>query len=941
VSKADARGEDTSAADESGSDEEHEEHQASGTVVAPLRRTTTTKLRSGYGGHPRARREVGEQLPQEEDRATRAGRGKRPGAKKAVAAEVYGEHDQEEVKASTPVEFLELLLVRATPRVLRALREALVLGDELWLKTFLELDGVVKLLHVISRHNRAYRKSNLDLAIQLEAVRCVKVLLDSELGTTAILADKTYLGVVSLTMDTDHVELRRKTPKILAKIGSLSPLGHERVLDALNYFRQHKSERLRFTKLVRSLASVEDLRYRTNVFYLINVIVNYPEQTLQDRLLLRDEFRRLGLNSLIETLRREEDIVLTSHLDMYVESQLEDMRAVEFQNLNMSDPVDIAKKLHDQTIGTKAFDAFLGVLQHLLVIPPSAEGRATFQQIEETTAMLVKGERGELSYADLKNALEQKLSTEVAEGDQADVSRLQQELLALRQRSVELAKQHEQHVLDLAKQHKLVKEQLEAEVQSLRGKLASGGAAESISSRTAASILPSAAVVATKPGEVEQKTATASFEGSAPAPPPPPGAPAPPPPPGAPGPPPPPGSTGSGANAWKYQPSVPVKQLHWSKIHANKLESNAIWHKLDWAAVELETDQLEAMFARRPSKEKRQREEAAEKQKKASSQIVSMLDIKRANNIGIMLSQFRMNAADIRTALLEMDEDILKPHRVSAILQNLPTPEEREMIENYNGEHSRLGNVENYFYHILAVPHLRERLELLKLKQNFEELTEDERFHVNMLLSAAEQVSNSQALAHVLETVLAVGNFLNYSRFRTPSTAFRIDFLDKLSGTRSVDNKANMMHFLAQHLEKHSPEVLDIAQELDQVEPASHLPSKQIISVMKKLSVDLQNIERDLRKFEPSSTETFVNDNYPLVAETFLKAAQGQAQQLNAELKGMEKTLATMAEMLGENIEFTPPEQIFATIASFVIDLEQAHHDNQRRKAIARKSCNK
>jgi Diaphanous FH3 Domain len=202
------------------------------------------------------------------------------------------------------------------------------------------------------------------------------------------------------------------------------------------------------------------------------------------RLLLffSDEFRRLGINSLVDTLRRDEDATLTAQLDRYVESQQEDLRAVEFQNLNMSDPIDIAKKLHDQTIGTQAFDAFLALLQHLLLIPASAEGRATFRQVEETAGLLVNGEQGELNYSDLKSALEHKISAEAADGSHSDVARLQQELLSLRSNAVEQQKQHEKHVLQLTKQHKLVKEQLEAEVQSLRGKLASGGVLEVSSS---------------------------------------------------------------------------------------------------------------------------------------------------------------------------------------------------------------------------------------------------------------------------------------------------------------------------------------------------------------------------------------------------------------------------------------------------------------------------
>jgi diaphanous 1 len=251
-----------------------------------LRRQTTTKLRSGYR-YERTCVGEDEALESGASDGRKSTRVQRRRVARPTAAEVYGEHDQEVVVARSPVEFLELMHVRATPRVLRALFAALLSGDALWQKTFLDLAGLVKLLDVISRHDRKYHKSNLDLTIQVEAVRCVKALLKSQAGVDALLSDGNFLGVLSLTMDADHVQLRRKAPKIMATLGTLSPLGHTRVLEALSYFRTHKSERLRFTKMVHSLASVEDLRYRTHVFSLINVIVNSPYHSLQDRLMLR------------------------------------------------------------------------------------------------------------------------------------------------------------------------------------------------------------------------------------------------------------------------------------------------------------------------------------------------------------------------------------------------------------------------------------------------------------------------------------------------------------------------------------------------------------------------------------------------------------------------------------------------------------------------------
>ena len=65
---------------------------------------------------------------------------------------------------------------------------------------------------------------------------------------------------------------------------------------------------------------------------------------------------------------------------------------------------------------------------------------------------------------------------------------------------------------------------------------------------------------------------------------------------------------------------------------------------------------------------------------------------------------------------------------------------------------------------------------------------------------ASPQVRSSRALKAVLETTLALGNFLNGSSAKGGAWGFKIDSLNKLIGTKTVDGSSTLLHYLARQL---------------------------------------------------------------------------------------------------------------------------------------------
>ena len=134
----------------------------------------------------------------------------------------------------------------------------------------------------------------------------------SQLGYHEVVSSPTMITHVAYSLHESNAKLRALVTTVLAAIGFLSVQeGHKAVISALSDYRIEFSEAFRFEGLITSLrlpeveyddgASVPEAEEegiweaRTAVMSLINAITTCPD-TLEDRVLLRDEFTRRGLN---------------------------------------------------------------------------------------------------------------------------------------------------------------------------------------------------------------------------------------------------------------------------------------------------------------------------------------------------------------------------------------------------------------------------------------------------------------------------------------------------------------------------------------------------------------------------------------------------------------------------------------------------------------------
>lgn len=168
-------------------------------------------------------------------------------------------------------------------------------------------------------------QSDEDETVQIECVKCLRVLMNTDVGPFSadlcnrklinrrlkagfeqVLAHSHLITYIAYCLYTSSNKLRAQVADVLAVLSVLSlAAGHRVVLAALSDFRVAHDEKFRFEYLVNSIRlsgpeeeqPMEDSgiwEYRTTALSLVNAISNSPED-LEERIMLRAEFERRGL----------------------------------------------------------------------------------------------------------------------------------------------------------------------------------------------------------------------------------------------------------------------------------------------------------------------------------------------------------------------------------------------------------------------------------------------------------------------------------------------------------------------------------------------------------------------------------------------------------------------------------------------------------------------
>ena len=163
-----------------------------------------------------------------------------------------------------------------------------------------------------------------------------------------------------------------------------------------------------------------------------------------------------------------------------------------------------------------------------------------------------------------------------------------------------------------------------------------------------------------------------------------------------------------------------MKDFFWTPV-PNKNVEGTLWTELNDDSVKLDLDELDALFALKKKEDLPMKTESMGKPKKVKK-LVLVDNPTRQQNVGIAITRFRMSYNDLRLALMKVDETIIHLDLIGTLLKLVPTSEEIETVQQYEGDWTLVSDVDRFFNAMGSIPRLTVRLRCMKYKLTFEEI---------------------------------------------------------------------------------------------------------------------------------------------------------------------------------------------------------------------------
>ena len=433
---------------------------------------------------------------------------------------------------------------------------------------------------------------------------------------------------------------------------------------------------------------------------------------------------------------------------------------------------------------------------------------------------------------------------------------------------------------------------------------------------------------------------------------PPPGPPGPPPP----GPPPPPGGGPPGPpppGGLKKapvgpKPKVPMKGFLWSKLAAAQA-SKSVFKDMDFSKVDLDLSALESQFGAKVIESKAGAKAAGGDASSGTGgasgtpkkeSLVSFVDAKRLQNIGIFVQTFKHTFRDMAEAILMVNDEIVNSEMAVKLMDNAPLPDEITQIIGFinsgNGV-DKLQNVDKFFYQLSFVPHLVPRLQCIAFKLNFESKATELKVSALRVKKANKELEKAGAtMKLLLEYVLAVGNFFNNGTARGNAGGFQLSSLAQLTSTKSTDNKQTLLDFIVSSFQANSSyaNLLKLPEELSGLQ----LATKVNWSV---LQGDLQDLRKSYTEIRATAATVSKSENkLDVFVETIVPALDSFDTTLigvEMQYKEIDEQYTQLAAMYGTSAQSVPPEEFYATLSNFFLAFDKAAKQTAVNKEKAEK----
>lgn len=253
-------------------------------------------------------------------------------------------------------------------------------------------------------------------------------------------------------------------------------------------------------------------------------------------------------------------------------------------------------------------------------------------------------------------------------------------------------------------------------------------------------------------------------------------------------------------NKPQIQTDVKMKPLQWTRILLkDESEHTTIWHTM--MEPKIDAEEIERLFScplTSPTDSATLYDDLVIRRGRSRQQLVSIYDTERSKRIVICMKCIRATLNEVVSTVSSLDTSQINHESLVELLELLsPVSDLDKILYHVQKEGAgHLDHPEYLVFELSKVDHFKDRLEFIrfqfKLIWHLFEIDQQ----LWALHNACDEISNSTSLKNLLETLLAIGNYLNSAAEMGQADGFALNVLNKLTKMQDRDGKGTLLEFV-------------------------------------------------------------------------------------------------------------------------------------------------
>ncbi|XP_059369603.1 formin [Carassius carassius] len=365
------------------------------------------------------------------------------------------------------------------------------------------------------------------------------------------------------------------------------------------------------------------------------------------------------------------------------------------------------------------------------------------------------------------------------------------------------------------------------------------------------------------------------------------------------------------------EPVCPMKPLYWTRIQIQDNRNNMLWSSLEEPEI-INTNEFAELFAKATSPTKRKPLSEAYEKKTKARKVIKLLDGKRSQAVGILISSLHLEMKDIQQAVLTLDNSVVDLDAIEALYENRAQSEELEKIKKHyetsdEEQVKLLDKPEQFLYELSQIPEFSSRVHCFIFQSKFTDAVASIQRKTEIIFHVCKYLLEKDSVKKLIGLVLALGNYMNGgSRARGQADGFGLEILPKLKDVKSRQNISLLDYIVSyylRHLDKNAGSEKSI---FPLPEPQDVFLSSQV--KFDDLSKDLRKLNRDLTLCEKDVLTVCTNSSHEHVhpfkekMDSFIANAQKELITVEHQMVSARKSFSDLVEYFGLKPRSGEPE---------------------------------